>query len=419
MRDRSYLFHEGDLSATLDAHSRKVQEVVDSISRDQLLASPVDDVVSYVVGEVQIDPIALYEDRMVRDQQEIKIDVTGWPGRYTRGDGPCLVAGIRVIISVPFTGDSTLWRLRPSSFTSILPFGEVRANQLAMVFELPADQSVEQIKKELDDNLTGIRRYLNWQQESIDSFNNSLPRLSRTVVEARKTRLGKHDQLAALLKIPLRHDPNAPEMRSIPVQRRLVKPLPPPPIGGFKEEWAIDEQEYENLLTILRHEGRTFEATPRTYAIHPEEELRDILLAHLNGHYKGDATGETFRRVGKTDIRIEWDSRTAFVAECKVWSGAQTIGGSIDQLLSYLTWRDCKAAIVVFDKDVAGFSELLSKALTETESHPRFVKLTKPSNEGEWRGVFRSNDDDARLVHVHFFIFNLFVPKKTKRPRKS
>jgi hypothetical protein len=73
-----------------------------------------------------------------------------------------------------------------------------------------------------------------------------------------------------------------------------------------------------NILTIIRHDGRTFEATPKTYAVHDEEELRDIIRAHLNGHYKGDATGETFRRAGKTDLRIEAESRTAFVAECKV-----------------------------------------------------------------------------------------------------
>ena len=32
--------------------------------------------------------------------------------------------------------------------------------------------------------------------------------------------------------------------------------------------------------------------------------------------------------------------RSAFVAECKVWSEAGEIGKAVEQLLSYLTWRD-------------------------------------------------------------------------------
>src|SRR5207248_3253533 len=84
---------------------------------------------------------------------------------------------------------------------------------------------------------------------------------------------------------------------------------------------------------------------------------RDIVLAHLNGHYKGDASGETFRGSGRTDLRIEAESRAAFVAECKVWKGSQIIQESVDQLLGYLTWRDCKAALVIFNKNVAGFSK--------------------------------------------------------------
>jgi hypothetical protein len=79
---------------------------------------------------------------------------------------------------------------------------------------------------------------------------------------------------------------------------------------------------YVDILKIFRHEGRTWESTPKTYFVHPAEELRDMLLAHLNGHYEGVATGETFRMSGKTDIRIEDNSRAAFITECKIWEGS-------------------------------------------------------------------------------------------------
>ena len=289
-----------------------------------------------------------------------------------------------------------------------------------MIFECPIDQSLGTIKQRLDENIRGIKQYLGWQEASINEFNRHLPALVRSAIEARRKRLEKHDQLAGLLNIPLRHNPNAPEFRPINVQRRIVKSLPPAPTGGLKQEWTIDGTEYENILTIIRHEGRTFEATPKTYAVHDEEELRDIVLAHLNGHYKGDASGETFRRSGKTDLRIEAESRTAFVAECKVWKGSQIIHESVDQLLGYLTWRDCKAALIIFNKDVAGFSGVIDKMQPMLESHSQFMKTVSAMSEmGEWRIIFRSKEDDARLIHVHVFLFNLYFGASKQRTRSG
>lgn len=52
-----------------------------------------------------------------------------------------------------------------------------------------------------------------------------------------------------------------------------------------------------------------------------EEQLRNLILANLNSLFKGTANGECFRKHGKTDICIEYENRSAFVAECKIWSG--------------------------------------------------------------------------------------------------
>jgi hypothetical protein len=72
--------------------------------------------------------------------------------------------------------------------------------------------------------------------------------------------------------------------------------------------------------------------------------------AELNGVFKGQATGETFNFQGKTDILIRVDEKNVFIAECKFWKGEKVFIGTIDQLLSYLSWRDTKAAVIVFRK---------------------------------------------------------------------
>ena len=124
--------------------------------------------------------------------------------------------------------------------------------------------------------------------------------------------------------------------------------LPQVPKSGLAPEPGITDETYGHILQFIRHQGRTFERTPSTYAVHGEEDLRNIILAQLNGHFHGDAVGEAFRRKGKTDICIEQDNRAAFVGECKLWTGAAGLTAAMDQLLGYLTWRDSKAALIMF-----------------------------------------------------------------------
>lgn len=200
-----------------------------------------------------------------------------------------------------------------------------------------------------------------------------------------------------------------PAIEPLKIARKLIRPLPPPPKSGYKPEPGITEEDYAHILSVIRHEGRTFETTPKTYAVHDEEALRDILLAHLNGHYQGDATGEAFRRSGKTDIRIEDNNRAAFVAECKTWKGQKGLSQAVNQLLGYLTWRDCKAAIVVFNKHNAKFSGILETVPGVFQAHPNYKRSVETREHGEWEFHMTSLEDDGRQIRVHVFIFNLFV----------
>jgi hypothetical protein len=421
-REKQPLFSESELDAVFRAQVASVRDRVDGISRDQFLATPEDTLLEHIRSSMEVEPIQLHEDAMAMDQQETKIDVSGWPNRNVfRERGPIYVAGIQVTVTIPFSGDPNLWKLRPNPCVMSFPRGIVHTpganglGHLDMVFSQPSDQSPDALKQELDKSLRDIRSHLEHQQRQIEQHNAALPNVIRQAVQARRARLQTHDGIAQALNIPLKRRDGVPEIRPIPVQRKLVRPLPPPPKSGYKPEPGITDDDYEHILSVIRHEGRTFEATPVTFSSLDEEQLRDIILAHLNGHYQGGATGETFRRSGKTDVRIEDNNRAAFVAECKVWRGSKELTDAVGQLLSYLTWRDCKAAIVIFNKHNAGFSELLQKVPETLAAHPLVRKKPGQRTDGEWRFVFTSTEDEAREVTVHVFLFNLYVKDKTVR----
>jgi hypothetical protein len=415
-KDNQLLFYDGDLDATLRNHYGRVQDHVNSIPKNQFLVSSDEEIIEHVQNSLWVEHIELHENSMEMDQQEVQVDVSHNRNRNPfRDKGPIYVNGLRITVSVPFTGDSNLWKLKPNSWQSVFPRGNIRSKGqsgtgfLEIVIEQPSDEGAEKIKSLLEDTLKSVRFYLNGQKSQIESQNKSLAGQIKQAINNRRNRLKAHDGIIEALNIPLKRKDGVPSVKPIPIKRKLVRPLPPPPKSGYKEEPGILQKDYDHILSVIRHEGRSFEATPKTYSIHDEEELRDIILAHLNGHYQGGATGETFRRNGKTDIRIEDENRCAFVAECKIWRGAKGLTDAINQLLGYLTWRDCKAAIILFNKNNAKFSELLDKVPETIDAHPKMKKNLGVHDDGEWKYILLSDEDEMRNIHVHVFLFNLYT----------
>jgi len=355
------LFHGKDLSRILEANFEGAKNDVDQIPENQFRHSSDEDIVEYVYSKREVIPIELHEDLKEMNQQETKVDVRyDFNRAISDKSKPFMVPGLRITVIIPFSGDASLWRYQPNPFTLNPPRGNIRATHndeggyLEIVSERPSDAlgAGEEIKREIESTLSNIREYLKNSKNNVDAHNQQLRGYIKQHVASRRERLERHAEVAKALNIPLRKKTGAPDLSALPIKRKLIKPLPSVPTKPA--EPGIRKEDYEHILNVIRHEGRSFEATPCTFLKHDEEELRDIILAHLNGHYEGDASGETFRRAGKTDIRIEFDNRAAFVGECKVWRGQEQFRKAINQLLGYLTWRDCKAALIVFNRHQSG-----------------------------------------------------------------
>lgn len=412
------LFSTGDLHTALGAQFRHIEATVDAVPKAQFLATTEDTLSETLEQKLCVEPIQLFEDRMELEHNETQIDVThdrdrNFGARFR--DGPLMVPGTRVVVSIPFFGDSTLWKLQPSSYDFNPPRGRVRGasgdgtGYLDLVFNQPSDASPEQLKGLVDGQLARIRRYVENQRPQIESENPRIKNRIREAIRARRARIESSDKISSALGIPLKRRGDVPDPRPLPLRRRLVRTLPPAPSAGYQPEPGITDEDYEYILNVIRHEGRTFEATPRTFRVHDEEELRDILLAHLNGHFDGGASGETFRKRGKTDIRIEQETRAAFVAECKIWRGPESFKDATEQLLSYLTWRDGKTALVFFNVNVKGFKGIQEKVPLSIREHSLFLREKPSQHAGEWRAAFRLKDDEAREVLVHVFLFDMYV----------
>ena len=278
-------------------------------------------------------------------------------GFPSRGLWPLLHPGHTSLYRYSLHGRGVDFSLSNQSIFLFIAARGGKPRELRVSISLPHDTDSKVFEERYQRELSRLRECVERSHDQVVSFNEGLPRLAGEAIASRRERLSRHADIAALLDIPLAAKTGAPSIAPVRVEIRRPPPLPVPPKTGLRPEPGITDETYEHILHFIRHQGRSFETAPSTFSMHDEEGLRNIILAQLNGHFKGDAAGEVFRGSGKTDILIEQDNRAAFVGECKLWAGSASLTGALEQLLGYLTWRDSKASLIIFNSKNKSFSK--------------------------------------------------------------
>jgi len=172
---------------------------------------------------------------------------------------------------------------------------------------------------------------------------------------------------------------------------------------------SLSDEGYDNILNQIYNYGQNLEKYKNLYDKFDEEGFRDFFLPHLNSMSKNHtATGETFNKIGKTDILIQDEKGiNVFIAECKLWKGESELSKAIDQLLDrYVTWRDEKVALIVFNKDMKKFTELMTKAVEKLKEHPQFDKYIGKRKDSSYQFTFKHPDDSEKIIKLELIIFN-------------
>jgi len=178
----------------------------------------------------------------------------------------------------------------------------------------------------------------------------------------------------------------------------------PPPCP--RSEPALRQDDYQQILDILRSMSVYIERNPSAFAALDEEGIRNHFLLQLNGQFKGGATGETVNGSGKTDILIRVGDRNVFIAECKFWHGQEKFGEAIDQLLSYLTWRDCKCALLIFNrnKDTGAVAQKIHEAM---QARKEYKQTLTHDLQGDSQYIFAKADDSGREILITTQLFDV------------
>lgn len=409
IRDNDYLFSKIDWFSTDRYQRAALEEEVSVLDGNRLLNTSVDDLCAYFVEKYQIDIPVLNRNEIEVDQREAQIDVSQDPMRaIIDRSGPVYILGTEIEVSVPFTGEAEGFTIQPTTYSLNPPRGTIRDRALILSIT-GIDLESSSVRQEIDSRLDRIESYLCSLRGSAKRLNSELDSIARQCIEQRREKLLADQYLVASLGFKLKQRNNSTKTYIAPEVRRKITPkLPPASSLPYKPEPVLDEADYKHILEVVENMAQVMERSPSAFSAMDEESLRSHFLVQLNGHYEGQATGETFNYEGKTDILIRSDGKNIFIAECKYWGGPKKLTETINQLLGYSSWRDTKVAVIVFNQN-KDFTNVLETIKLTANEHPNCKRKLDSPSETSFCFTFSHRDDANRELTLTIVAFD--VPK--------
>lgn len=380
---------------------RIVRESLDKEDSEYLLQVDFGEYLNFLVGEAKWEPLSWDESQMTVEPFSIKKERRDEfrHGRTYQVEEQRM--RLRIPIS-PHSRRSEYFKFGPSTTWAGQAEPEWKFEDDILIHEVEAtEQGVQK-------GIEAVRFWLGNRNNDIEVGNKQLQDRIRPVWEAKRKRLEEKqsttDTLLQKLNIPLHQDPNA-KIKPIEIKPRQLHTVMEKPKATGKAESTLNRSDVVSLVDFIEQYTQQFEIAPRTYQKMDEEELRDLLVGMMNANYPGSTTGETFSKLGKTDISLRVDSGHVLICECKFWSGAKAYKDAVEQLFNYLTWRQNYGVLLHFCKlkDMTAAVSEGKRAVTEHSS------FTAGTLQGQPETRFTSRHAHPQDANKSVEIFHLFV----------
>jgi hypothetical protein len=396
------VFGEGAVVGLFNERGNALRAEVYNQERNYLLNVNEAEYVAYLVARHSLVPVVLDRSGLYVTDREDMIPAEQFPADFNVFRGRRYPKQV-LTFHLPFQGDPELIGCTPSSYISWTR--EVEVSESCICFDLGDFYGdAARLQSELERILNAINQQAQNLFQEVEQWNRRLEGEAAQVVRARKDSFLKQAGLLASIGVPVKRAASVPSTFTVPLHPRKVVIRPAAPNSSFTPEPTMDDASYGEILRMLSEFGREMERHPSVYAGRDEETLRDHLIMVLTPQFQS-VGGETFNKKGKTDILVRHEGANLFVAECKFWKGPKGYQDTISQLLSYLTWRDSKTAILLFVRN-REFQPVLDQIAAETARHENFVKFHGGEAEGRFRFEFRLPDDQHRRVWLTVLCFH-------------
>ncbi len=402
-------FRDGDTFTTFQKHIEDVTREIQSLDNEYVLKASQTELEDYFIDKASANPLVLHTDEYyIENRSDVQVEVQGFfLGERATVQGTCLD------IAIPYEGDRILWQIRPSTFSlSGYPEIDLRESSIMLSISFPDNAAdAGRIKSEIDRQIQSLVDAVQNLGKDVDRHNLSVPDTVKSALQRKRQLAEAAIGTIAALGIPIKRQDTPPTFTAPTIRRSTPVKRPKVDTQAYKPEPVLDNNEYEHILEVMRSMALVIERSPASFATLDEEAIRTHFLLQLNGHYEGGATGETFNASGKTDILIRVENRNIFVAECKFWRGTKAFSEAVDQLLSYLTWRDTKSALLIFNRtrDAAGVRQKMHEVMT---SRPEYRRTISHNPNEDSRYVFVKDSDQGREIIITTQLYDIPVAAK-------
>lgn len=412
------LFNREDINTFLNQKHNELTVDIQNIPDKDILSFDMEEFKNYYYDKYYIVPIYILNNQITNNIEKTKIEKYNFfYGAFSYGleQKTFLVDGYKINYNIPFEGNSHLFYLQPTMriMTTFDVDGVINENSkeylpsIQFSINIDAkdleskDNPQECIDKKFDDEFKDYRTMIEYVNNGINGYNSGLKERITKLLEDKYNKSSNFSNLLNKLNIPLKKNPNMPSSTPIALKVQSKVSKYPQKRNIANTDYCISNEDYENIKKIINSASISFEKAPKTINVHNEEEIRDFILAFLNTNYDSLATGETFSKMGKTDIRIQFENKAAFIAECKIWHGISEFNKAIEQLFSYTTWRDVKTSLIIFNKEVKDFKSILAKIKEDLSNHELCIACNE-INLNNWQCTFRkcSNSDEKIEINI-------------------
>lgn len=417
MEMEHFIIDHGDMFAKYDTESlfrsrdKQISDAIADLNDDYILNVNEKEFIQYLIDNYTLYiPVIHFDDVRIK-VRKVLVDPKFLP-IYWGAQKAIERTMIRYII--PISGDHNLLYCRPSSFL-VSGYNNFHVSSSEIYTDILAiNDDADQVKRDFESSKDSCIKMLGYLENDVRTYNNSLPDKARRYFISRKEKVKKENALIVNLGVPISSQAKNPKTYVVPtVSHRFV---PPKGRDKSKEVEAITPvmsmEKYGLILNSLQTVGQMYEKLPNVTRGMDEETLRDLFLAQIQTSFKSDsATAEAFNKNGKTDILVKHEDGVLFVAECKFWRGKQMLHDAISQLLSYLTWRDTKTALLIFVRDTT-MSTAIKGVKENVALHENYKSSSASKGETWFNYIFTMPNDPEREVFLAVQIFDFSTTKQ-------
>lgn len=390
---------EFSISSYYRAIQGKIIQDIEVLEASDLDGTDTEHWVTYYMKKYGLLPIQLKPEAPVLDEKV---------NRFTRRDFFDIertVESSTALIGLPVEPNVNMKELMTARGDSWIHVAYEWKYQGGCIF-IESSPSPEAVKQAIDHAKKNIESL----NVAIEAGNRHLPELIRQQIEKRKEAVGARSKtfidLAAAVGAELKLNGAAERRLSqVPEVKKSISELRKPRAES-KQIPRLASSTFDTILEVIEGHALTFERIPQTVSKLGEEDIRNLILATLNGTLNLGALGEAFSKQGKTDIYMVVPEGGIFIAECKIWQGQHVIGEALGQILGYLTWRDAYGVVLLFSRN-KGFSGVLDAVPAAIKDTPSLRGDVSQVDKHHWSARHVLAGDEQQTIEIHYMVYNI------------